>query len=89
MDAVMKVMRSGNSEVVALPAAGRRKHGVTAGDYLIVSELPNGSIVLKPKKDGSAGIKERLAALRKDNARCTALVDMSIEEEKEAAHERE
>ena len=45
--------------------------------------------MLKPKKDGSAGIRERLAALRKDNARCTALVDMSIEEEKEAAHERE
>ena len=87
MEATLKVMKSGNSGVIALPAAWRRQRGVKFGDTVVARDLPNGALIVEPagqsrQQDG----KQRLRELRTANS---VLAAMTIEEEKAAAHERD
>lgn len=89
MEATLKVLRSGNSDVVVLPAAWRRKHGIHAGDKVHARETADGGILFTPEKmNGNAGFAERLSRLREENSRYSSLVSMTLEEMEEAAHER-
>ena len=90
MDAVLKVMRSGNNDVVTIPAAWKRRRGIKTGDMLRASESPDGDIILTPiKTDEGKNARERLQAMRKANAQFTAFKDLTIDELQDAAHDRD
>lgn len=90
MDAVLKVMRSGNSDVVTIPAAWKRRRGIKTGDLLRVSESPDGDIVLTPiNQKANPDVRERLQAIRKANSKFPKLKTLTIDEMKDAAHDRD
>lgn len=90
MEAVLKVMRSGNSDVVTIPAAWKRRRGIKTGDMLRVSESPDGDIILTPiKEQTDQQIRDRLRAIRKENSKYSKLKNITIEEMKDAAHDRD
>lgn len=90
MEMTLKVTRSGNSDVVVIPASWKRKHGVRTGDRLRFRETPDGDIVLSaiPTKT-SDDLRQRYERLRRIYGANPELVAMTIGESKEAAHERE
>lgn len=90
MEAVLKVMRSGNSDVVTIPAAWKRRRGIKTGDMLRVSESPDGDIILTPiKEQTDQQVRDRLRAIRKENSKFSKLKHITIEEMKDAAHDRD
>jgi len=54
-----KVMRVGGSVVVALPRELRQKLNIGVGDYVMVKEGPDGTIIIEKERESWDGIIKR------------------------------
>lgn len=91
MDVTLTVMRSGNSAVVALPAAWRHARGVEIGSKLSATFSDNGALTLDKPPDADAAQRkrafERMAAAI-DSAPSVPWDDDSREADRALAAER-
>ena len=86
----VKVMRSGNSDVVTLPSKWKRDNGIATGDVLLVVEMEDGSISFRKKirRQEIPSLSKKLEALRKTVGSKPIVGGWSDEDVREMLHDR-
>lgn len=86
----VKVMRSGNSDVVTLPSQWKKSNGVATGDVLLMLERGDGWISFhkKDRREEAPSLSEKLEALRKTIGPKPLIDQWSDDDVREMLHDR-